>query len=60
MYVIYKSTRLPTDISYSGPTWDSAGIRHRYRAQYDNLNLVEEIVKILNDYNPIGFKISSL
>lgn len=57
-YVIYKATRVPADISYSGPTWDSAGIRNRYKAVYDDIDDALDIVKVLNQYNPVGFKVA--
>ena len=36
MYVIYKNSRIPTTVSYNGPTWDQAGIRYYYKAQYES------------------------
>lgn len=59
-YVIYKSSRAPTDQSYSGPTWDVAGIRHRYKRVYDDIREAEELAVVLTSFNGVGFKVSPI
>lgn len=57
-YVIHKTSRAPGDQSYSGSTWDRAGMRTRYRETYSNKAEAERIAKILTKYNPVGFVVS--
>ena len=59
-YIIYKSTRLPGTVSYTGPTWDSAGIRHLYKEVYENQLEAERIAAILVEYNGVGFSVKSI
>ena len=59
-YVIYKSTRLPGPASYSGPTWDSAGIRHLYKETYENKVDAEKIAAILTEHNGVGFSVDAV
>lgn len=58
MWIIHKNTRLPTKISYGGPTWDLAGIRDLYKECYDNESEARQIAAILSVCNPIGFSVS--
>ena len=59
-YIIHKSSRAPEAISYSGPTWDMAGIRNRYRPQYDNKQDALYWCFILTITNPVGFKVAEV
>lgn len=59
-FVIYKSSRAPRDDSYSGPTWDKAGIRERYKPIYDNVEEAMELASFLSKENPVGFKVFCL
>ena len=56
-YVVYKSIQLPGTVSYNGPTWDSAGIRHLYKETYENKVAAERIAAILTAYNGVGFSV---
>ena len=60
MYVIYKNSRVPTYVSYSGPTWDQAGIRIIYKPQYESKVVADEVAKRLSEFNPIGFSVQEL
>lgn len=57
-YVIHKASRMPHEISYSGPTWDRAGLRAYYREQYTNKEEAENLAWLLSDYNGDGFQVS--
>lgn len=59
-YVIHKNSRLPNKKSYSGPTWDKAGIRHLYKEQYDNKKEAIRCASCLVIFNPVGFKVSEV
>lgn len=59
-YVIYKSTRLPGITSYTGPTWDYAGVRHLYKEVYENRFEAERIAAILTQHNGVGFSVKSI
>jgi len=59
-FVIYKSTRIPRGDSYLGPTWDYAGIRDRYKTQYDSKEEAEEIAALLTKTNRVGFKVEEV
>lgn len=59
-YIIYKSTRLPGILSYSGGTWDQAGIRNRYKEQYDDKEEALELASILSSYNGVGFEVEPI
>jgi hypothetical protein len=59
-YVIYKSTRLPATVSYSGATWDSAGIREQYQTQFDNPETARFLAKKLTEFNGVGFKVAEI
>lgn len=59
-YVIYKSTRLPTAVSYCGPTWDSAGIREKYQIQFDNPETAGNLARKLTEFNGVGFKVAEI
>lgn len=56
-FVIHKSSRVPSDESYSGPTWDSAGIRDRYKPVYDNVEEAIDLAYLLTKANPVGFRV---
>ena len=57
-YVIHKKSRSPLKVSYDGPTWDCAGIRHRRRDTYDDLVYAQATARILSEFNPVGFDVS--
>lgn len=58
VYVIHKTTRLPGDASYSGATWDRAGIRDRYREKYDSKREATALAAKLTECNPVGFEVT--
>lgn len=58
-YVIHKTSREPSDASYSGSTWDRAGIRTQYRETYADKAEAERIAKALTKCNPVGFVVSA-
>jgi hypothetical protein len=60
MFVIHKNTRIPTDVSYSGPTWDKANIRHLYKPQYDDEKHAEMLAMCLTYENMVGFSVSEI
>lgn len=60
MYVIHKSTRVPLEKSYFGPTWDQANIRDMYQEQYADKAFAESIAAILTKYNPVGFCVAKV
>lgn len=55
MYIICKTSRIGTDRTYSGITWDKANIRNRYRETYSNYTEANDIAFELTKYNPVGF-----
>lgn len=57
-FVIHKNSRTALTLSYSGPTWDSAGIRHLRCDSYANKEYAEAIAIILSKYNLVGFQVS--
>jgi hypothetical protein len=57
-YVIHKTSRSPTDISYTGSTWDVGSIRRLYQDTYDDLAVAESIAAMLSMHNPVGFAVS--
>ena len=57
-YVIHKSTREPSHCSYSGSTWDKAGIRSCYKETYFRKDTAQMYADILSKYNLVGFKVS--
>ena len=59
VYVIHKTSRAPNAVSYSGPTWDYAGIRIRYREQYADKKEAEALAKTLTKSNPVGFVVTA-
>ena len=61
-FVIHKTSRRPDGDygSYSGPTWDFAGLRDRYQAFYVSRNEAEELAGYLTIYNPVGFLVSKI
>jgi hypothetical protein len=60
LYVITKNSRIPRAYSYSGPTWDAAGIRMIYKPQYESKVVAEEVAKRLSEFNPIGFSVQEI
>lgn len=56
-YVIVKWSRSPASTSYSGPTWDNAGIRAQRQANYTDKELAERHAAILSRFNPVGFTV---
>lgn len=59
-YVIYKATRLPASISYYGPTWDKAELRHLYKEQYRDREVAERLAHVLSLHNPVGFRVAEV
>ena len=61
-YLIHKKTRIPDEErgSYSGTTWDTANLRHRYKPFYYDKGNAEHIASILTRYNKIGFKVHEI
>lgn len=57
MYVIYKITRTPGFVSYSGPSWDRAGIRDQYKETYSDKEEATRLAKKLYEVNPAGFAV---
>lgn len=55
MFIIYKSQRLPELRSYAGNLWDRAGIRHRWRSQYDSKEEAEELAEELSKWSILPF-----
>lgn len=60
MYVIHKISRLPGTVSYSGPTWDEAGLRDEWRDTYEEYDVARILALILSRYNPAGFTVSPI
>jgi hypothetical protein len=61
MYVIHKSSRAPDPLgSYSGSTWDKAGIRQLYRPFYYIRAGAQAIADQLTAANPVGFQVSKV
>lgn len=59
-YVIHKTTLLPEQISYYGPTWDKAELRHLYKPQYRDRDVAERLAHVLSLHNPVAFKVSEI
>jgi hypothetical protein len=59
-YIVHKATRSPMVFSYTGPTWDEAGIRSRYQEVYASKDEAEEIAAILSKHNPVGFAVHTI
>lgn len=60
MYIIHKATMSPQEDSYSGPTWDAAGLRELYKPQYTVMWVAEFIAKKLSQYSNAGFRVASI
>lgn len=60
MYVIHKTSRSPSDASYSGSTWDRAGIRSRYRERYEDKAEAERDAAELTKHNAVGFMVTKV
>ena len=56
-YVICKNSRESGEVSYSGPTWDEAGIRNLYQPTYRSKDWALRIAKFLTKHNPVGFHV---
>ena len=56
-YVICKNSRDAGVVSYSGPTWDSAGIRNLYQPHYRSKDWALRLAKFLTKHNPVGFHV---
>lgn len=56
-FVITKKGRARTSESYRGSTWDMAGIRHLYKAQYQKRDMAESLAVTLSMNNPVGFEV---
>ena len=56
-YTIQKVGRARVDRpdSYYGPTWDTAGLRSRYRKRYTDRQEAQAIADQLAAHNPVGF-----
>lgn len=59
-YVIYKKSRMPGVVSYDGPAWDAAGMRHMRQDQYDDLNVAVAYAQKLSQVNPVGFQVAAV
>lgn len=59
-YVIYKASRSPEKISYSGPTWDDIGLRYAYATTYTDLAYAEELAIRLSKANHVGFRVAEM
>lgn len=59
-WIIHKMTRFPEKSSYSGSTWDSAGIREQWKEVYSDQEEAERLAKILTKHNPVGFEVSRI
>ena len=57
-FVIHKTSRGPREDSYDGPTWDKAGIRHKYRKTYRSHSEATAVAIELGKHNPVGFMVS--
>ena len=57
-YVIHKTSRYPGRVSYSGSTWDQAGIRHLCKDYYESREEAKMLAVILTRFNPVGFDVS--
>ena len=57
-FIIHKTSRMPTDVSYDGSTWDTADLRDIYQETYDDLAHAEWIAAKLSQHNPVGFAVS--
>lgn len=60
MFVIHKNSRIPTDVSYSGQTWDTANLRSWYREQYYDLDVATALACLLSKYNAVGFSVKNI
>lgn len=61
MFVIHKNSRIPREDSYSGPTWDAARLRSRYKPQYESRDEALELAAQLTAFNPgVGFSVADL
>lgn len=58
MYVIHKKHRIPGTVSYTGSTWDEAGLRDEWRDMYTEYEVARLLALFLSRYNPVGFTVS--
>lgn len=56
-WVIVKVGRVTEDKSYSGATWDRAGLRPQYQEVYFDFDQAMDLAMKLSEYNPLGFKV---
>ena len=56
-YEICKTSRESGGVSYSGPTWDEAGIRNLYQPNYRSKSWALRLAKFLTKHNPVGFHV---
>lgn len=63
-YVIVKSSRRGSNRTYTGPTWESAGLMPPTLASgvdrhdlylYDSREVAEDCANTLSTFNPVGF-----
>lgn len=59
-YIIHKNSRSPGFVSYSGITWDQAGLRNSYRETYETKEGAEFLAKKLSEANPVGFSVAEM
>jgi len=59
-YVIHKVDEVPKYTSYSGGTWDRAGIRSLYKEVYFRKDTARMYADILSDYSFVDFKVSEV
>lgn len=57
-YLIVKNSRSVVEgKSYSGPTWDKAGLRECHQDSYNDHTEAMLIAKVLSEHNPVGFHV---
>ena len=58
-WVIYKNSRCPAHVSYSGPTWERANLRGLYQDVYHDFFKASSIDYHLTLANPgVGFSVA--
>ena len=58
-WVIHKNSRMPGRVSYTGPTWERAGIREQYKEVYDSELKAKSLAYHLTLANPgVGFSVA--
>jgi hypothetical protein len=57
-YVIVKSSRSGSNRTYTGVTWNNAGLKiHIEGALYNDFIEANELAKELSKHNPVGFTV---